>query len=185
MSNAAPTSFSSANTITGNLTGELNASLSNVSTREDLELRYFLSQEARDANLQFKAPRLGDAGFDLPSLSAVEIKPGTFQAVRTGIHLAIPLGYVGIVRDRSSVALRGGACTAGVIDASYRGEVKVVIHNLGPEPLTFAKGDRIAQIILLPHYGTHDTQMSTVQVEALEGLGTTERAAGGFGSTGR
>jgi len=152
-----------------------------VKMKEQERLQYYLSEEAVSAGIVFKSPRVGDAGFDLPSLESVEILPSSFKAIRTGVHLAIPLGYVGLVRDRSSVALRGAACTAGVIDASYRGEVKVVMHNLSSETLQFAPGDRIAQILLLPHYLGADAE----PVKSIEQLGETERAAAGFGSTGR
>jgi len=144
------------------------------------EILFSLSAEAITAGIIFKAPRVGDAGFDLPSLEKVEIAPGKFQTLRTGIHLAIPLGYVGLVRDRSSVAIRGGACTAGVIDASYRGELKVVLHNLSEAPLSFEVGDRIAQILLLPHLTGDELK----QVESVEALGISDRGSGGFGSTG-
>jgi len=144
-------------------------------------LQYFLSPEAAEKKIELRVPRDSDAGFDLPSLEDVTIPPSGFALLRTGIHLAIPQGWVGLVRDRSSVALRGGVTSAGVIDASYRGEVKVAFHNLGKEPLRFAAGERIAQIIILPHLpGTESAQVSSLEL-----LGNTERGAGGFGSTGK
>ena len=144
-------------------------------------LQYFLSPEAVERQIELRVPRPADAGFDLPSLDAVIVQPGAFALLRTGVHLAIPEGWVGLVRDRSSVALRGGAVTAGVIDASYRGEVKVAFHNLGKEPIAFAVGDRIAQIVIIPHLPGSESK----RVAALEQLGETDRGSGGFGSTGK
>lgn len=144
-------------------------------------LRFFLNKEAKEAGLSFKLPRELDAGFDLPALFDTSIDPGEFQLIRTGVHLAIPKDWVGLLRDRSSIALRGGAVTAGVIDASYRGEVKVAMHNLGREPLSFKQGERIAQCVVVPHLsGT-----TAVEEVTLDDLGSSERGAGGFGSTGK
>ena len=143
-------------------------------------LHYFLNSEAEVRGVEFLAPRELDAGFDLPSLDSITVEPGAFALLRTGVHLAVPEGWVGLVRDRSSVALKGGMTVAGVIDASYRGEVKIAFYNFSKAPLTFEVGDRIAQIIILPHLpGTQSTK-----IELLEGLGETMRGAGGFGSTG-
>lgn len=144
-------------------------------------LRYFLSAEAKGAGLELKPPRALDAGFDLQSLTPVTINPGERVLVRTGLHIAVPEGWVALVRDRSSVALRGVVTAAGVIDSGYRGEVKVLFYNLSPEPISFAVGDRIAQCIVLPHYTGDDCQ----EVNTLEELGITERGAGGFGSSGK
>ena len=142
---------------------------------------YFLNSEAQSKGIELGVPRELDAGFDLPSLDPIVIEPGAFVLLRTGVHLAVPEGWVGLVRDRSSVALKGGVTVAGVIDASYRGEVKVAFYNFSKEPLTFQVGERIAQIIIVPHLaGSQCTR-----VELLDGLGDTVRGAGGFGSTGK
>jgi dUTP pyrophosphatase len=145
------------------------------------QIQYFLTEEARERGVIFSAPRPCDAGFDLPALEDVTLQPGKCALVRTGVHLAIPPGWVGIVRDRSSVAMRGGVTTAGVIDAAYRGEVKVLMHNMGSEPLMFKTGDRVAQCIVVPHL----QGFNCVQVETFELLGATSRGENGFGSTGR
>jgi dUTP pyrophosphatase len=144
-------------------------------------LKYFLNEEARKQGVQLKIPRELDAGFDLPALRDTEVAPGAFALIETGVHLSIPEGWVGLIRDRSSVALRGGLTSAGVIDASYRGEVKVAFHNLGREPLFFKSGDRIAQCLILPHLAGNQS----CEVPSLEALGDTERGSGGFGSTGK
>lgn len=144
-------------------------------------LKYYLNEKAKVAGLALKVPRQMDAGFDLPSLEDVTIPAGGFALLSTGVHLGIPEGWVGLIRDRSSMALKGGACTAGVIDASYRGEVKIAMHNLGKEALVLKTGDRIAQCVVIPHLVGSESQEVSTEVE----LGNTERGTGGFGSTGR
>ena len=144
----------------------------------EMPLQFFLSEDAKQKGISFSAPKPGDAGFDLPTLNDVEIAPRTRQLLATGIHLGIPMNWVGLIRDRSSVAMRGGVVSAGVIDASYRGEVKVLLHNISDEPLVFKSGERIAQCLLLPYLSAAE------EVDTLESLGDTERGPKGFGSTG-
>ena len=143
-------------------------------------LKYFLTEEARSKGLALKLPRTLDAGFDLPCLEDSLVEPGKTSRLQTGIHLAIPEGWVGLLRDRSSVASKGGSLLAGVIDAGYRGEVQVLLHNLGSNPLSFSSGDRIAQCIIVPHLSAQHT----TEVNTLQELGQTTRASQGFGSTG-
>ncbi len=123
----------------------------------------------------------GAAGCDLHA--AVEapllLAPGAREAVPTGLVLAIPEGFEGQVRARSGNALRHGiACVnaPGTIDSDYRGEVKVVLGNLGSEPFTIRRGDRIAQLVVAP--------VARAAFEAAAELPDTGRGAGGFGSTG-
>jgi dUTP pyrophosphatase len=142
-------------------------------------LSFYLNDEAVARDISFSAPRAGDAGFDLRCLESTSIDPQTFKLIRTGLHIAVPTGWVALVRDRSSVALRGGVVAAGVIDASYRGEVHVLIHNFGLETLRFEQGERVAQCVVVPHLG------SAQSVDSVDMLGSTERGSGGFGSTGR
>jgi dUTP pyrophosphatase len=144
-------------------------------------LQFYRSEEAKAAGISLKLPRIGDAGFDLPALKTTEIAPKTYQLVSTGIHVAVPLGWVGIIRDRSSTAIKGIKCGAGVIDASYRGEVKVLLWNLSNETITFQPGDRIAQMVCMPHL----TADGALEVSELEKLGVTVRGVAGFGSTGK
>lgn len=144
-------------------------------------LQFFRSEEAKTAGISLKLPRTGDAGFDLPALKTTEIAPKTSVLVSTGIHVSVPLGWVGIIRDRSSTAMKGIMCGAGVIDASYRGEVKVLLWNLSDTAITFQPGDRIAQMVCMPHL----TAEGALEVSELEKLGVTERGVAGFGSTGR
>ncbi len=119
----------------------------------------------------------GDAGLDLFSNEAVELKPGEIRAVATGLQMAIPAGYVGLIWDKSGVSLRGLHRLAGVVDAGYRGEVKVVLVNLGKENVFIPKGMKIAQMLIQP--------VETVEVEEVEELDLTSRGEGGFGSTGQ
>lgn len=121
----------------------------------------------------------GDAGLDLTSVEHVVLEPGQRHAVATGWAMAIPNGWVGLVHPRSGLALRQGLTVAnapGTIDAGYRGEVKVILVNLGADAVTIAPGDRIAQL-LLQHVG-HAT------VEEVGTLEDSARGSGGFGSTG-
>jgi dUTP pyrophosphatase len=121
----------------------------------------------------------GDAGLDLVAARSVRLAAGARAAVPTGLAIAVPLGWVGLVHPRSGLARRTGVTVAnapGTIDAGYRGEVEVLLVNLGAEPVELARGDRIAQLLLQPV--GHAT---VVEVTTLD---TTARGAGGFGSTG-
>jgi dUTP pyrophosphatase len=95
----------------------------------------------------------GDAGLDLVAASAVRLEPGARAAVPTGLAVAIPPGWVGLVHPRSGLARRHGVTVTnapGTIDAGYRGEVQVLLVNLGTEAVDLARGDRIAQLLLQP-----------------------------------
>ncbi len=118
-----------------------------------------------------------DAGLDLYSIEDVTLKPGELKAIRTGIAIAIPRGYVGIIKDRSSKALKGLHCLAGVIDPGYRDEVKVVVINLGKEDIEIRKGERFAQLVIVPV-----AYLDPVEVSELP---PGDGRSGGFGSTGR
>jgi dUTP pyrophosphatase len=118
------------------------------------------------------------AGADLRAAEAITLAPGERAAVGTGVHLEIPPGHVGLVWPRSGLAVRHGLDTlAGVIDADYRGEVRVVLVNHGGEPVRLAPGDRIAQLLI--------QRVERVVFRKVETLGETSRGDGGFGSTGR
>lgn len=110
------------------------------------------------------------------------LEPGARAAVPTGLVLAVPRGYEAQVRVRSGHALRGGLAVInapGTIDSDYRGEVAVLLVNLGSEPVRIARGDRIAQIVVAPV-----PEVVLEELESLEELGETTRGGGGFGSTG-
>ncbi|NBB24518.1 dUTP diphosphatase [Porphyrobacter sp. SLTP] len=121
----------------------------------------------------------GAAGMDVVSAEDVTIAPGARHAVATGLSLAIPEGYEIQVRPRSGLALKHGITvpnTPGTIDSDYRGELKVILINLGPEPFAIARGDRVAQLVLAPV-----VQAAWSEVAELD---ATDRGEGGFGSTG-
>lgn len=124
----------------------------------------------------------GAAGADLRAAleAPLRLEPGQRAAVPTGLRLEIPSGWEAQVRPRSGLALaKGITClnTPGTIDSDYRGEVKVILINLGAEAVEIAPGERIAQMVLAPV-----ARASFVEADA---IGDTERGAGGFGSTGR
>ncbi len=121
----------------------------------------------------------GDAGLDLTSIEDVTLAPGERHAVRTGIAMAIPDGWVGLVHPRSGLALKKGLTVAnapGTIDAGYRGEVKVILVNLGNDPVDVSAGDRVAQLVL--------QQVGRAIVVEQDELPASARGDGGFGSTG-
>jgi dUTP pyrophosphatase len=120
----------------------------------------------------------GAAGLDVVAAESLTLAPGARHAVATGFALAIPEGYEVQVRSRSGLAVRHGiTCLTGTVDSDYRGEVKVVLANLGSEPFEVARGDRIAQLVPAPVVRARFEERAT--------LGETGRGAGGFGSTGR
>ena len=122
----------------------------------------------------------GAAGMDVVSAETCEIAAGARRAVSTGFALAIPEGFEVQVRPRSGLALKHGVTclnTPGTIDSDYRGEVKVILANLGQEVFTIARGDRIAQLVPAP------VQRATL--DEVADLDETARGSGGFGSTGR
>ena len=124
--------------------------------------------------------REDDAGLDLYASQAVTIEPGSRVLVPTGIALAIPPGYAGFVLPRSGLALRHGVTalnTPGLIDAGYRGEVKVLLINHDRAAATIARGDRIAQLVI--------QRVEPAELVEVDELPPSDRGIGGFGSTGR
>ncbi len=122
------------------------------------------------------------AGMDLPAAVTEDLvlAPGKHALVPTGLAIALPDGYEAQVRPRSGLAARDAITvlnTPGTIDADYRGEVKVILINLGDAPFTVTRGMRIAQMVIAP--------VTQVQIAEVDRLDETERGAGGFGSTGR
>ena len=121
----------------------------------------------------------GAAGMDVVSAEDIDLAPGARHAVATGLAMAIPEGFEIQVRPRSGLALKHGVTvpnTPGTIDSDYRGELKVIMINLGAEMFSIRRGDRVAQLVLAPV-----TQASWLEVETLD---DTARGTGGFGSTG-
>lgn len=119
----------------------------------------------------------GDAGLDLFSAADCRLSPREPVHVSTGIAMAVPLGFVGLICDRSSMGAKGIRTLGGVVDAGYRGEVQVILINLRDEPFKIRKGDKIAQMLVLP--------VNLCATEEVPELDVTSRAANGFGSTGR
>ncbi len=118
-----------------------------------------------------------DAGLDLFGLEDVILSPNEGKVARTGIAIALPRGYVGLVADRSSLAKRGIKTAGGVIDAGYRGEIHIVLWNISGVPVHLKAGERIAQLLIFP--------ISTPGVKEVKEFDhVTERGAKGFGSTG-
>lgn len=144
-----------------------------------MKLKYTLDRRAEELGCFFRRPRTGDAGYDIHSMQVATVFPGETQVIETGLRLEIPGGYVGIVKDRSSIAMRGVVTRGGVIDAAYRGPLSVVLHNASEKPYHVEPGQRVAQLILV--------KISTPVAEMVEPeeLSETERGQDGFGSTGR
>ena len=124
------------------------------------------------------------AGMDIraavPADASVTLLPGERALIDTGFCMALPAGYEAQVRPRSGLAIKHGVTclnTPGTIDADYRGEVKVILINLGSEPFTVSRGDRIAQMVIAP--------VTRAAVAITATLDDTSRGSGGFGSTGR
>jgi dUTP pyrophosphatase len=144
----------------------------------------------RRARLPIKVKRLRDgarlparatdwsAGADLHCVEAFTLRPGERRLVPAGLAIEIPPGYYGRVAPRSGLAVRHGIDTlAGIIDSDYRGELKVALINLGDQPVSFAAGERIAQLII--------ERAASCDYFWSEELSETERSEGGFGSTGK
>ncbi len=119
----------------------------------------------------------GDAGLDLYNLEDIELSPRQGKVVATGIAIALRSGYVGLVADRSSLGKKGIKTAGGVIDSGYRGEIHIVLWNLSETSFLLKKGERIAQLLVLP--------IATPRVVEVNTLDETVRGAKGFGSTGQ
>lgn len=124
--------------------------------------------------------RSGDAGYDLRATERVSIPQEGRRLVGTGVALALPEGVAGLVTPRSGLAIEHGLTllnAPGLIDPNYRGEIKVILHNTSERRYTVEIGDRIAQLLLVPYWAP--------ELEVVADLPSTERGAGGFGSSGR
>jgi dUTP pyrophosphatase len=119
----------------------------------------------------------GDLAADLYASAAVTLKPGETHTVATGIALEFPSTHGALVEDRSGLAVRGVTTLAGVIDPGYRGEIRVVMTNLGGAPVEINVGDRIAQLRIV--------ERIEAKFEEVAELGEAARGTGGFGSTGK
>lgn len=118
-----------------------------------------------------------DAGLDLYNLEDILLEAGEGKVARTGIALALPPQHVGLVADRSSLAKKGIKTAGGIIDAGYRGEIHIVLWNISGSPVHLKKGERIAQLLIIP--------IATPAVTEVTTLDDTSRGTKGFGSTGK
>lgn len=118
---------------------------------------------------------LGESGWDCKDENL--IRHGDRRIIKTGVSVAIPPGYVGLIWDRGGMAKEGFHTMAGVVDSDYRGEVLVMLHNVTRHDINIEKGQRIAQILIVP--------CPQVEIEEVDELSDTERGDGRFGSTGR
>lgn len=117
-----------------------------------------------------------DAGYDLFAREDGHIFPNARAKFDTGVHMAIPAGYEGHIRSRSSMMLKKGCITDGTIDSGYTGSIGVILFNLSGKLVEIKKGDKIAQIVIEP--------MVAPEMDVVDKLEETERGTGGFGSTG-
>lgn len=119
-----------------------------------------------------------DAGMDLFALEETTILPGQHLQVKTGVAVEIPQGYAGLIWDKSGIAQKHGLKTlGGVVDAGYRGEIRVGVANLSQAPYTFEKGHKIAQMLI--------QKVENPEIVEVNELSETVRGEGGFGSTGK
>jgi dUTP pyrophosphatase len=121
----------------------------------------------------------GDAGVDLHAATAVHLDPGEWSMVPTGIAVAIPAGHAGLVAPRSGLAARFGISVVngpGIVDSGYRGEINVILINHGTDRLELKRGDRIAQLVVVP--------VAVPELVEVAELPDSQRGEGGFGSSG-
>ncbi len=118
-----------------------------------------------------------DAGFDLRSPVEGRLYAGQAVVIDTGVHVAIPIGYVGMLKSKSGLNVKHDIVGEGVIDSGYTGSIRVKLYNHGAESYVIKKGDKISQLVILP--------IITPELELVSSLDETERGDSGFGSTGR
>ncbi len=120
----------------------------------------------------------GDSGMDLRCLESKTLKPGERYCFKIGLAMQLPSGYVGLVWDRSGLAVKEGlTCLAGVIDSGYRGEICIVLLNTSKKPVKVEKGERIAQLLVQP--------VIQAKIKETKNLSKTARGKGGFGASGK
>jgi dUTP pyrophosphatase len=153
-----------------------------VTANARIEVRLVRLPHAADLPLPDYQSALA-SGVDLlaavPADAPVELAPGARAFIPTGIAIALPAGFEGQVRPRSGLAVRHGITVLnapGTVDADYRGELQVILVNLGAEPFVVCRAMRIAQLVVAP--------VQRIKLVEVDGLDTTARAQGGFGSTG-
>jgi dUTP pyrophosphatase len=150
-------------------------------TQDAVTVPVKIAEHARNLPLP-RYETVGAAGMDLHAAitEAVHLPPGAIKLIPTGLHVAVPEGYELQIRPRSGLAAGYGIGvlnSPGTVDADYRGEIKVVLINLGPEPYSIQRGDRIAQMVL--------STAPRISLDPVAELPPTARGRGGFGHTGR
>lgn len=118
-----------------------------------------------------------DAGYDIRTPKDEYLMNGSSITIDTGVHMAIPEGYVGMLKSKSGLNVKHGITGDGTIDAGYTGSIRVKLYNDSREPYAFERGDKVIQIVILP--------IPNVELVQVERLDDTERGNGGFGSTGK
>lgn len=150
-----------------------------MSQREPVVVRF--KREAGGEDIELPSYQTaGAAGMDVRAAEQLILEPGQTLLVATGFSMAVPMGYEAQLRPRSGLALKHGITllnSPATIDADYRGEVKIILTNLGGEPFPIQRGDRIAQMVI--------ARVEQVKIETVTELDDTARGAGGFGHTGR
>ena len=149
-------------------------------------LRYYLTDDAVLVGCQFLQPNDGDAGYDIYAAQEMylyglrDFKGTNHRAeISTGLYVEIPEGYVGLIRDRSSMAKKVLYTHGGVIDSSYRGEIIIMLENCHASGYKIIAGQKIAQMVIVPVL-----TLETYEVSSLDDLESTVRGEDGFGSTG-
>lgn len=142
-------------------------------------LKFYLDENAKAVGVTFQSPKPGDAGFDLRAIENCTIAVGEQVTVSTGLRLAIPEGWVGLVKDRSSMGAKCIYTHGGVIDSGYRGELRVLLSNRGTASYSISAGDKIAQLVVVP------CLVEGLECSSEQELGETVRGEKGFGSSGR
>ena len=117
-----------------------------------------------------------DAGLDLYAADSVMIKPHCHRAIKTGVHVQIPEGYVGLLTSKSGRMLHDGFTCRGTIDSGYTGEIQAIVFNHTSNYLTIVAGEKVTQLVIVP--------IIAPELELVDELDETERGTGGFGSTG-
>jgi len=142
----------------------------------DTKVNQIIECKVEDSAFLPKRAHPTDAGADLVSTEDLEIYPGDQKLVDTGVAVKIPEGYGGFVFNRSSQGKKGITIphSVGVIDSDYRGNIKVILKNTGDDPYKIQRGDRVAQLVIMP----------VLLVDFVDAWNDTVRGKGGFGSTG-
>lgn len=157
------------------IAGALGVSLEWLLNGDDYSIAVMLDKGAHAPTRAHKA----DAGLDiyLPEGKAVKVRAHKAAVIDTGVHIAIPAGYVGMLKSKSGLNVKHGLVSEGVIDSGYTGSIKVKLYNHSASDYTFESGNKISQLVIIP--------CITPAVKLVEAFPSTERGENGFGSTGR